>query len=67
MTASSKDDFLGQLVKEARKEFYGEGQIFYMYKRLNRNILGLSGSIIPVSNNRFVLPLPNDEIEFGNR
>jgi len=67
MTAGSKDDFLDQLVKEARKEFYGEGQIFYMYKRLNRNILGLSGTIIPASNKTFVLPLPNDEIEFGNR
>ena len=67
LTAASKDAFLGELVKEARKEFYGEGQLFYMYKRLGRNIVGLSGLGVPATNNVFVLPLPNDEIEYGNR
>ncbi|HEY6899424.1 MAG TPA: RagB/SusD family nutrient uptake outer membrane protein, partial [Puia sp.] len=67
MTASSKEDFLDQLVKEARKEFFAEGQIFYLYKRLNKPIVGQSGQVYPVGNNVFVLPLPNDETEFGNR
>jgi hypothetical protein len=67
MTVLSKQDFLTQLVGEARKEFYGEGQIFYMYKRLGMNIIGQSGISYPVTNSIFVLPLPNNEIEFGNR
>lgn len=67
MTATSKDDFLSQLVKEERKEFFAEGQIFYLYKRLNRPIVGQSGQIYPVGNNVFVLPVPDDEKEFGNR
>jgi hypothetical protein len=67
MTAAGKQDFMNQLVQEARKEFYGEGQIFYMYKRLNIPIVAPSGISYPASNNIFVLPLPNNEIEFGNR
>jgi hypothetical protein len=67
LKVGSKEAFLQELVKEARKEFYGEGQIFYMYKRLNRAIVSSAGGNIPASDKVFVLPLPNDEIEFGNR
>ncbi|WP_207515360.1 RagB/SusD family nutrient uptake outer membrane protein [Longitalea luteola] len=64
---NSKEDLLKELIKEARKEFFAEGQILYMYKRLNRAIdVPLRGSI-PASDNVFVLPLPDNEIEFGNR
>jgi hypothetical protein len=67
MSAVNKQDFLNQLVQEARKEFYGESQIFYMYKRLGIPIVAPSGLSYPASNSIFVLPLPNNEIEFGNR
>ncbi|BAV05122.1 SusD family protein [Filimonas lacunae] len=66
-TASSKAEFLDGLVREARKELYAEGQIFYMYKRLNKSIIGPAGRIYPAGYNIFVLPLPNDEIEYGGR
>lgn len=66
-TASSRTEFLDNLVREARKELYGEGQIYYMYKRLNKAILGPAGRTYPAGNNIFVLPLPNDEIEYGGR
>ncbi|RFM28203.1 RagB/SusD family nutrient uptake outer membrane protein [Deminuibacter soli] len=67
LSTSSKTELLAELLKEARKEWYGEGQIFYMYKRLNQSIIAESGQVVPAGNNVFVLPLPNDEIEFGNR
>jgi len=67
LATASKDEFMNELVKEARKEFYGEGQIFYMYKRLNKSIVGLNGGSYGPSSSIFVLPLPNDEIEFGQR
>ena len=67
LTAINKQDFMNQLVQEARKEFYGESQIFYMYKRLNMPIVTPSGINYPATNSIFVLPLPNNEIEFGNR
>jgi len=65
LTDSTKTQFLTDLLKDARKEFFGEGQIFYMYKRLNTSIVGSSGIIIPPSDSIFVLPLPINETEFG--
>ncbi len=59
--------FYTELLKEARKELYGEGQLFYMYKRLNRSILGQGGKPVAASDGVFVLPLPDDEIAYGNR
>jgi hypothetical protein len=60
-------DLVTELLKECRKEWYAEGQIFYMYKRLNHDIINQSGSSIPASDKIFVLPLPNDEILYGGR
>ena len=67
LSATGKPDFIQQLIKEARKEFLGEGQIFYMYKRLNQAIVSHAGTQIAASPNVFVLPMPENEIEFGNR
>lgn len=63
----SKTVFLNELVKEARKEFFSEGQMFFLYKRLNRAITGQSGAMIPASKAVFVWPFPDDEIAYGNR
>ena len=63
----SSADFITGLIKEARKEFVGEGQIFYMYKRLNKGIVGPTGIVNAPTNKVFVLPLPINEIEFGGR
>jgi len=67
LNTASYATFMDELVKEARKEFYAEGQIFYMYKRLYRPIVGQAGNLIAPSPSIFVLPLPNNEIEFGGR
>jgi len=67
LTATGKQDFLNQLLAEARKELYGEGQIFYMFKRMGLPITSPSGIGHPATNNIFVLPLPNSEIEYGGR
>jgi hypothetical protein len=67
VTVTTKETLIQELLKEARKEFYAEGQIFYMYKRLNRNIPIQMGGNTPASDNIFVMPLPDNEIEFGNR
>jgi hypothetical protein len=65
LTDSTKTQFLTDLIREARKEFFGEGQIFYLYKRLNTSIVGSSGIVIAPSDKIFVLPLPVNETEFG--
>ncbi|WP_285008980.1 RagB/SusD family nutrient uptake outer membrane protein [Pedobacter faecalis] len=64
---NSQEEFMRELIKECRKEWLAEGQLFYMYKRLNRSITGQTGSTIPASDRIFVLPLPNDEIVYGGR
>lgn len=66
VNTGSKTVFLDELVKEVRKETYAEGQLFYLYKRLNRGILQETGATIPPSDKIFVLPLPNDELIYGN-
>lgn len=62
----SEADFLVELTKEARREFLGEGQMFYWYKRLGLPIDQGSGSVT-LEPDQFCLPLPATEVEFGGR
>ena len=52
------------LISEMRREFIGEGQLFYEYKRLNSPILNILIQIEP-KNSVFVFPLPEAEKEYG--
>lgn len=53
-----------ELFKEYRKEFYAEGQLWYYYKR--KNVTTLQNTVGGTMNNdKYVLPKPNEEIEFG--
>jgi hypothetical protein len=52
-----------EIFKEYRKEFLGEGQLFYYYKRLN--LPQIDGAGVPAGNAVYVLPMPDNEIEFG--
>lgn len=62
----TKTAFIDRLVGEARKEFYGESQIFFMHKRLNRDVINTNGLIYPASNSIFVSPIPVDEQAYRN-
>lgn len=50
-----------ELFKEYQKEFVGEGQLFYYYKRLNTKIESSNDKFT------FTLPLPRVEIDLGGR
>jgi hypothetical protein len=52
-----------QIFKEYRREFIAEGQLFYYYKRLDAATIEYSG--INTGNSIYVLPLPDEEIEYG--
>ena len=54
-----------EIYKEYRKEMIGEGQLFYYYKRLK--YMNIPGSAISGNDDVYVLPMPDNEIEFGNR
>lgn len=57
-----------EITKEYIREFYGEGQLFFYYKRKNMNIQGTnngnSPATISIANSvrSYVLPLPESEI-----
>lgn len=61
-----KNTFMTRLVAECRKEYYGESQIFFMHKRLNRDIINTNGMVYPASNTIFVFPIPLDEQAYRN-
>lgn len=63
----SQAAFREVLIKEYRKEMYAEGQLFFVYKRLNQPIVGQQGAVIPVNQQVFTWPLPDDEIIYGQR
>jgi hypothetical protein len=52
------------IVNEMRRDFIGEGQLFFLYKRLNRQIPNIL-NVVPPSNAVFVFPIPESEIEYG--
>lgn len=57
------------ILQEIKREFIGEGQLWYAYKRLNAGVPTNSGiiGVIPPGDNIFVFPVPLKEIETGNR
>lgn len=56
-----------ELTKEYRKEFISEGQLFFYYKRTGvKQIPGLAAGSI-ADDKIYMLPYPDNEIEFGNR
>lgn len=54
-----------QLIYECQKEYWGEGKLFYFNKRLFLNIQTREENI-PASEAIYELPIPDDEIEFGD-
>lgn len=60
----SSDELQNEIFKEYQREFYCEGQLFYYYKRLNLSSIVFAN--ITADNTIYVLPLPDDEIEYGN-
>ena len=59
-------DFELELIREYRREFLGEGQLFFLYKRLNRpNIL--YSDVDAVAEKVYTFPLPITETEAAQR
>ena len=57
------DEIQKEIYKEYRKEFLGEGQLFFYYKRLNERTI--DGAGVVANDNIYVLPQPDNEEEFG--
>lgn len=61
ITATQLND---ELLKEYRKEFYGEGQLWFYFKRNNTTTIpdGVGNPMTPA---KYLFPFPQAEIEFG--
>lgn len=59
--ANSWDGFVKDLVREAQREWISEGQLFYLYKRLNAGVKRADGTIAPFTKEESVLPLSTNE------
>lgn len=62
---SNAEELSNQITYEYRKEFWGEGKLFYYYKRLFADIQTREETIT-ATKAIYELPLPKDEIEFGD-
>lgn len=61
----TEDEVWNELVKEMKKEYIGEGQMFYYYKRIGAISIPY-GPAVAYDDNVYVLPLPQKELDFGN-
>lgn len=59
-------DFELELIREYRREFLGEGQLFFLYKRLNRQNI-LYSDVDAVAEKVYTFPLPITETEAAQR
>ena len=55
-----KDQLQEELGREYYREFIGEGQVFFYHKRMNTSIIATANAV-------YVLPMPDDEIDLGQR
>lgn len=60
-TSVTKESLRELLYEEARRDLFGEGQLFYLNKRLGLTLVkAADGSIRTVTLNQYTLPLPAD-------
>ena len=57
----SWDDFVRELVADARREWISEGQLFYLYKRLGNNVKLMTGETRALKREEVTLPVPADQ------
>ena len=63
-TVCTEANCLNEIEKEYRKEFYGEGQLFYFYKR-NGYSTFLHSPLSNMTESNYMFSWPDDETLFG--
>ena len=66
ITAATRDAVMDEIILDARKDLMAEGQLFFMYKRLNIEKVESSSRPGTYKNMRdgYVLPVPTSESPF---
>ena len=57
----SWDDFVRELVADARREWISEGQLFYLYKRLGNKVKLMTGEERALKREEVTLPVPENQ------
>ena len=58
---SSLPEFLKYLIKDAQREWMSEGQLFYLYKRLDAPVKLELNETRPLNKSEYRLPIPDDQ------
>ena len=59
-------DYYDTLIREYRREFIGEGQLFFLYKRLNRESI-IRSDVDAIAEKIYTFPLPQSETTAAQR
>jgi hypothetical protein len=62
----STDSLSTEIMKEYQKEFIQEGQTFFYYKRLNKDLGQVSSTTAIIPANVYVFPIPDNENEYNH-
>lgn len=65
VTPATPAAFQTEIFKEYRKDFYGEGQLWFYYKRKNSTLIENRPESSAMTEAKYVFPLPLNEIQFG--
>lgn len=60
LRANTWEAFSTCLIEDARREWIAEGQLFYLYKRLNANV-NIGKETRPFNRSEYMLPIPKDQ------
>ncbi|MBO9204704.1 MULTISPECIES: RagB/SusD family nutrient uptake outer membrane protein [Niastella] len=65
---TSTDSVSNEIMREYQKEFIQEGQTFFYYKRLNKNLRQVTGTTAPEAQlaGAYNWPIPDQEKEYNN-
>ena len=66
ITVATKEELDVEIYKEWRKEFIGEGKLFWFYKMHNATQIGANDSYTVEDPSIYTFPIPDAELEFGN-
>jgi hypothetical protein len=63
---STADSVSTEIMREYQKEFLQEGQTFFYYKRLNKDLSKVTSNTAIIPANVYVFPLPDKEVEYNH-
>jgi hypothetical protein len=62
----SLEELMDYIRQEYEREFFGEGQLFYFYKRIDAGEIELpTGGVIEMDDEKYTVPIPMSEQQFG--